>query len=184
MRIIAGEFSSRRLETLPGKQTRPTLDKVKEAVFSSLGGFFDGGICLDLYAGSGAIGLEALSRGMDKSIFCDQSPKAVAIIKKNIASLGVEERTQVYTMKDLQLLELLKTKEEKINLVYLDPPYDKEHNVLIIQYLTENDLLAKGARIVVEAKKEDSLPDIIGTVHKYKEATYGITTIHYFQEVL
>jgi 16S rRNA G966 N2-methylase RsmD len=81
-------------------------------------------------------------------------------------------------------LELLKTKEEKINLVYLDPPYDKEHNVLIIQYLTENDLLAKGARIVVEAKKEDSLPDIIGTVQKYKEATYGITTIHYFQEVL
>ena len=73
MRIIAGMYSSRRLETLPGNKTRPTLDKVKEAVFSSLGSMFDGGNVLDLYAGSGAIGLEAISRGFDHAVLVDNN---------------------------------------------------------------------------------------------------------------
>ena len=83
MRIIAGKYSSRRLETLPGQHTRPTLDKVKEAVFSSLGGFFDGGTVLDLYGGSGAIAFEALSRGMDKAYIVDKSRAAIQVIRKN-----------------------------------------------------------------------------------------------------
>ncbi|MBR2825332.1 MAG: 16S rRNA (guanine(966)-N(2))-methyltransferase RsmD [Solobacterium sp.] len=182
MRIIAGEFSSRKLETLPGEKTRPTLDKVKEAVFSSLGGFFDGGECLDLYAGSGAIGLEALSRGMDHCVFGDRNPKAVAIIKKNIASLGVEERCEVYCMKDFQLLEKLKEDQKVFSLVYLDPPYEKERNEEVLTFLSQNHLLEKNARIIIEARKEDMFPDSIGTIKKTKEATYGITKIHYYQE--
>ena len=141
MRIVAGEFSSRKLLTLPGEKTRPTLDKVREAVFSSLGGYFEGGICLDLYAGSGAIGLEALSRGMDYCIFCDNNPKAVSIIHANIASLKVEDRTKVYCRKDTQLLKQLVDMDYKFSLVYLDPPYKKELNEEIISFLCENHLL-------------------------------------------
>ena len=83
MRIIAGKYASRKLETLKGQNTRPTLDKVKEAVFSSLGGFFDGGMVLDLYGGSGAIAFEALSRGMDHACIVDKSRAAIEIIRKN-----------------------------------------------------------------------------------------------------
>ena len=182
MRIIAGEFSSRKLETLPGEKTRPTLDKVKEAVFSSLGGFFDGGECLDLYAGSGAIGLEALSRGINHCVFGDRNPKAVAVIKRNIASLGVEDRCEVYCMKDFQLLEKLKEDQKQFSLVYLDPPYEKEHNEEVISFLAQNHLLTKNARIIIEARKEDVFSETIETVHKIKEATYGICKIHYYQE--
>ena len=78
MRIVGGIHSSRRLTAPDGKETRPTLDKVREAVFSSLGGFFDGGVVLDLYAGSGAVGLEAVSRGCDHAVFADPSRKAIA----------------------------------------------------------------------------------------------------------
>ena len=184
MRIVAGEFSSRKLLTLPGEKTRPTLDKVREAVFSSLGGYFEGGICLDLYAGSGAIGLEALSRGMDYCIFCDNNPKAVSIIHANIASLKVEDRTKVYCRKDIQLLKQLVDMDYKFSLVYLDPPYKKEHNEEIIKFLSENHLLEKGARIVIEESKDDLFNDTIGSALKYKEATYGISKIHYYKESL
>ena len=108
MRIIAGEFASRRLETKKGNATRPTLDKVKEAVFSSLGGYFDGGNVLDLYAGSGAVGLEALSRGMDNAYFSDNDRIACSVIRNNIASLKVEDRSKVYPIADMKMLSRMK----------------------------------------------------------------------------
>ena len=129
MRIIAGEFASRRLETKKGNATRPTLDKVKEAVFSSLGGYFDGGNVLDLYAGSGAVGLEALSRGMDNAYFSDNDRIACTVIRNNIASLKVEERTKVYPIADMKMLSRMKEEGKKFRLIYLDPPYAKQKNI-------------------------------------------------------
>ena len=106
MRIIAGEYRSRKIETRSGNETRPTLDKVREAVFSSLGGMFDGGMVLDLYAGSGANGLEALSRGFDYAVFADISKDAINIIRKNIESLRCQEKTKVLHMPDKKVLSL------------------------------------------------------------------------------
>lgn len=100
MRIIAGEYRSRKIETRAGNQTRPTLDKVREAVFSSLGGMFDGGTVLDLYAGSGANGLEALSRGYNYAVFADISKDAINVIRKNIESLRCIGKTKVLHMPD------------------------------------------------------------------------------------
>ena len=105
MRIIAGEFASRRLETKKGNSTRPTLDKVKEAIFSSLGGYFIGGVGLDLYGGSGAVGLEALSRGMDFVYFSDIDREACNIIHTNIDLLEVEDRTKVYPVSDMKMFK-------------------------------------------------------------------------------
>ena len=132
MRIIAGEFSSRTIKTLKGTATRPTLDKVREAVFSSLGGFFDGGKMLDLYAGSGAVGIEALSRGMSFAYFVDKNYEAIRIIKENITALNLEDKTKVLSMLDTNALHYFTENHIKFDLVYLDPPYALQQNEKII----------------------------------------------------
>ncbi len=181
MRIIAGEYASRKLKTLPGNDTRPTMDKVRGAVFSSLGGFFEGGRILDLYGGSGAVTLEALSRGFAEGIIEDSARAAAAVIRENAESLGVTGQCRIMNMRDTRALGILSGEGVRFDLVYLDPPYAKQHNAEIITYLDEKDMLEDGARITVECRKEDELPDRIGRCVKYKEAVYGITRIVYYQ---
>lgn len=182
MRIIAGEFASRRLETKKGNATRPTLDKVKEAVFSSLGGFFDGGNVLDLYAGSGAVGLEALSRGMDNAYFSDNDRIACSVIRNNIASLKVEERTKVYPIADMKMLSRMKEEGKKFRLIYLDPPYAKQKNIEVMQYIDDNDLLDENGIIVIESLQEENYHvDTFQHFHYHKESVYGIMKITYYK---
>ncbi len=181
MRIIAGEWSSRRLASLPGTATRPTLDKVRGAVFSSLGGFFEGGVFLDLYAGSGACGLEALSRGMDKAVFCDKSKQAIKIIQRNIQSLNAGDRSLVLPVSDSAALQRLVEEKVMIDIVYLDPPYKKERNREVLQYLSDHDMMNRKAMAVIESLKEDVFPQRVGRFTKYKEAEYGITRITYYR---
>ncbi len=181
MRIIAGEWSSRRLKTLSGTETRPTLDKVRGAVFSSLGGFFEGGAILDLYGGSGAVALEALSRGFGSAVICDKSKDAVRIIRENVSSLQAQERCRILSMEDRKALAVLAGEKAVFDLVYLDPPYAKQHNEEIIRFLYENGMIGRNGRIVVECLKEDALPDACGQIVKYKEAVYGITRIVYYR---
>lgn len=181
MRIIAGTHGSRRFDAPEGKHTRPTLDKVREAVFSSLGGFFDGGNVLDLYAGSGAIGFEALSRGMDHAVFVDASPRAVGVIRKNIAGLGFEEQSTVLPMKAEKALPVLAEKGMQFDLVYLDPPYRRQENEAVIARLVDLNLLTKHARVCVESLKEEQFAEVIGDLRRCREAVYGITRITYYK---
>ncbi len=181
MRIIAGTYASRRLETLKGQATRPTLDKVKEAVFSALGGMFDGGTMLDLYAGSGAIGLEAVSRGMNQAVLVDQSHAAAEIIRKNIALLGCQKHTRLLAMNDRKALSLLAKEGVQFDLVYLDPPYEKQHNEEVMTYLVEHGMLKNGARVVIEAKKEENYTQTFGPLQHQKEKVYGIMKITYYR---
>ncbi len=181
MRIIAGTYASLRLETLKGQATRPTLDKVKEAVFSALGGMFDGGTMLDLYAGSGAIGLEAVSRGMNQAVLVDQSHAAAEIIRKNIALLGCQKQTRLLAMNDRKALSLLAKEGMQFDLVYLDPPYEKQHNEEVMTYLVEHGMLKNGARVVIEAKKEESYTQAFGPLQYQKEKVYGIMKITYYR---
>lgn len=180
MRIIAGTYSSRRLETLPGNRTRPTLDKVREAVFSSLGGMFTSGTILDLYAGSGAVGLEALSRGFDRAVFVDVNRQACAVIGKNIALLKCEDRCTVLPMKDTQALRTFVEKGERFDLVYLDPPYARQHNLEVLQFLDENRLMNPDGKIVIESLKEESYRQEFEHFQYVKEAIYGIMKITYY----
>lgn len=181
MRIIAGTYASLRLETLKGQATRPTLDKVKEAVFSALGGMFDGGTMLDLYAGSGAIGLEAVSRGMNQAVLVDQSHAAAEIIRKNIALLGCQKQTRLLAMNDRKALSLLAKEGVQFDLVYLDPPYEKQHNEEVMTYLVEHGMLKNGARVVIEAKKEENYTQTFGPLQYQKEKVYGIMKITYYR---
>lgn len=182
MRIIAGEFSSRKIIAPKGEHTRPTLDKVREAVFSSLGGMFYGGDFLDLYGGSGANALEALSRGMNKAIIVDIDAHAIEAIKENIKNLQLENRTQVLKMKDTIALKCCADENMQFMVVYLDPPYAKQKNEKILQLLEEYHLLVDGAIVVIESSKDDIFKDEIGTLHKVKEIIYGTAKITYYKK--
>ena len=119
MRVIAGEFRSRRLKSLPGPHLRPTPDRLRETLFDILGPRIEDVTFLDAYAGTGAVGIEALSRGAREAIFIERSRAAADVIRGNLQSLGIETRAQVFCAKALVVLE-----RQKADIVFLDPPYD------------------------------------------------------------
>ncbi len=182
MRIIAGSCRSRPLKTLRGEATRPTLDQVREAVFSSLGETFDGQIFLDLYAGSGAMGLEALSRGCGYCWFVDVSRAACGIIRENIRTLDMAEKSQVLNCRDTAALNLLARRGIQADLIYLDPPYEKQQNRKILHLLAEKNLVAEDGRVIIESARDDADPNDSACWVCYKEAVYGITRIRYYRK--
>lgn len=181
MRIVAGKHRSRILKSLEGDQTRPTLDKVKEAIFSRIGPYFDQGNMLDLFGGSGNISLEAISRGMEHSLIVDCSHKAVGIIKANVKALHEEEHVEVWKMDFRSALNKCAQEHRKFDLVYLDPPYKKQQIDDILTFLVENDLLNPHADVVCESLKEDVFKESYGNLCLQKDAIYGITKISYYR---
>lgn len=155
LRIVGGQYRHRLLNTPPGDSTRPTTDKVREALMSALGYSLIDAVVLDLFAGSGAIGLESLSRGASKIYFCDNNYNALKTIKSNIASLGVENESEVFSSHYASTLKILKERNIKLDIVFLDPPYIKEEVYKeVVDFLFENDMLSEKAIVVKEWNKE------------------------------
>lgn len=121
MRVIAGEFRSRVLKTLPGMDVRPTPDRLREALFSILAPRLEGAVFLDAYAGTGSVGIEALSRGASRVVFIEKNRAAMLVIRENLRSLGIEDRAEVAFGKTAQLVA-----RYKADIVFLDPPYPLE----------------------------------------------------------
>lgn len=178
MRIIAGKHRSRKLNTLTGMNTRPTQDKIKEAFFASTGPYYIDGKMLDLFAGSGGVGLEALSRGINKSYLCDQSKDAMHVIQSNIALLKEEQNCELFLGDYKKALQ--KWQDEQFTLIFIDPPYALKVIEECLSWINDHDMLDAYGTIVVESSKEDSFDDHYGTLIKKKEKCYGITRITYF----
>ncbi|MCB9498912.1 MAG: 16S rRNA (guanine(966)-N(2))-methyltransferase RsmD [Bacillales bacterium] len=152
MRVIAGVYRSRLLKAVIDDNTRPTTDKNKEMVFNSLGQFFNGGIVLDLFAGTGSLGIEALSRGMKYGYFCELSPNTYECLKDNIKNLKIENATTYNG--DFKAF-LKKYDNIKFDLVLLDPPYKiSEELPGIVKYLLIKDMLKKDALMVLETPRD------------------------------
>lgn len=184
MRVISGEYGGRRLKVLDGDNTRPTTDKVKESIFNMIGPYFDGGTVLDLYAGSGGLAIEAVSRGMDQAICIEKNFSAIKIIKENIEVTKEPAKFIIKKMDANKALALLKEEKTTIDLVLLDPPYAKQEIEKQIEQMLAYDLLSEDVIIVCETDKSVKLPETIGTCVKSRETTYGITQITiYKQEV-
>ena len=180
MRIIAGIYRSRLLKAVEGQSTRPTLDKVKEALFTKLGPSVSGQAALDLFAGSGSIGLEAVSRGMAPVVLVDGAVAAISIIHANIKALGCEDKTQVLRMDAFQALRYLSKKEQKFHFIYLDPPYLKVDLVKILDELIRYELCEPTSIIVIESPSNAPAvahPDFICD----KTAVYGTVALHYYR---
>lgn len=153
MRIISGKARGTKLKTLEGENTRPTLERVKEALFSMIQWDIGDAFVLDLFAGSGQLALEALSRGATGADLVDRSPEAVKIIKENIQKTHCESSASVIC-KDFRAF--LATAKRKYDLVFLDPPYAAEMILSSIDVLVKNDLLSESAVVVCEISAEDT----------------------------
>ena len=174
MRVVAGKYGGRPLKALAGKTTRPTTDKVKGAIFNMIGPYFDGGRVLDLYAGSGSLAIEAISRGMASAILVEKDRRAQAIINQNLKMTREEERFELLKMEANQSLERI---TGHFDLVLLDPPYAKEQIVTDIEKMAERELLSNDALIVCETDKSVDLPEEIAGLGIWKQKIYGISKV-------
>lgn len=156
VRIIAGEFGSRRLEAPFGHATRPTADRVKEALFSMLLPWLQGARVLDLFAGSGALALEAISRGAAFAHLCEQDREAAKVVQRNIAALGVQERAKLSKGNGLGLASRLAGEGERFDIIFLDPPYRAGLMPKALERCVA--LLAEGGVVAAESAWEDEFP--------------------------
>lgn len=162
MRIISGKYARRNLFTLNSNSTRPTSDKIKGSLFNSMGQYFSGGNVLDLYAGSGALGIEAVSRGYDYAVLVDISAQACNVIKKNVALTKETDKFKILKTSDRHAIKILSEEGKKFDLVFLDPPYAKEKIVDIMEKLIDVSLLNDNAQVVAEVDKHTELPEVSG----------------------
>ncbi|KRM96504.1 methyltransferase [Liquorilactobacillus aquaticus DSM 21051] len=181
MRVIAGEYGGRRLKAVPGMKTRPTTDKVKESIFNMIGPFFAGGRSLDLFAGSGGLSIEAVSRGVANATLVDRQYLAIKTIKENISVTKEPQKFDVFKADAVHILTKLVQKKQKFNYVFLDPPYKKQQILEFIQRLEELGLLEKGALLICETNQDAKLPADVEGFELYKRADYGITEITIYQ---
>ena len=184
MRIITGKARGVRLSTLEGNNTRPTSERAKEAIFSVLQFELNGANVLDLFAGSGQMGLEALSRGAKKAAFCDLSKGAVAIIKDNAKKTRLENQCDIYQGDYKVFLQRLRGRCV-FDLVFLDPPYAQSLVPQALFELVEHQMLAKGAKLICETASPDDVFGVDQGLSEHfeilKQTRYGIAHVTILQ---
>jgi 16S rRNA (guanine966-N2)-methyltransferase len=174
VRVVAGRFGGRRLAAPPGRATRPTSDRVREALFSTLGPL-DGERVLDLYAGSGALGIEALSRGAGSALLVERDPRAVAVIRANLEALGLAEpEAVVHGGTARAALRNASARGDTYDLVFLDPPYRSAPELGRELSVALGPLLAAAGRVVSESDRRAPLELDLPLTH---ERRYGDTLI-------
>lgn len=175
MRIISGLYGGHRLKTLAGNHTRPTSDKVRGAIFNMLAPVLvGGGVALDLYAGSGAMAIEAVSRGMKGAVLVEKNQKAQMVIEQNIQMTREKEKFHLLKMAASQALDSMTT---SFDLVFLDPPYAKEQVKEDMTQLQERGLLSREALVVCETEKSTDLPEEMAGFTIWKQKIYGISKV-------
>lgn len=170
MRVITGSARGRRLGELKGQETRPTAGKVKEGVFSALQFDIEGRRVLDLFAGTGQLGIEALSRGAASCVFVDRRTDAVKLVRDNLALCGLADRGQVLCA---DALDYLSSAPSGFGLVFLDPPYAGDTLERALERLGASGILAPGAIVVAESPADKALPEPGGAFASRREYRYG-----------
>ena len=182
MRVITGTARGRRLGELKGQETRPTTGKVKEAIFSALQFDLEGRRVLDLFAGTGQMGIEALSRGASSCVFVDMRRDAAALVRENLAVCGLSDRAQVVCGDAMGYLASVRA---PFDLVFLDPPYGDEVLERAIAHIARFDILAPRGIIVAESPADKTLPALSAPYGVYREYRYGrikVTVYHREEE--
>ncbi|AJY76518.1 16S rRNA (guanine(966)-N(2))-methyltransferase RsmD [Paenibacillus beijingensis] len=181
MRVIAGEAKGRTLKAVPGMNTRPTTDKVKEALFSMIGPFFEGGLALDLFAGTGGLGIEALSRGMERAVFVDMDKLSLEVIRHNVQAAGMTERAEIYRNDAERAIKALHKRGLSFSAVFLDPPYRMKKMDELMLELCRLGLVEDGAVVVIEHDAAHVYDEQIGDYEQVKYARYGDTAVSIYR---
>lgn len=186
MRIIAGTYRSRILKTLKGLALRPTSDRLRETLFNVLGPGVSGSRFLDLFAGTGAIGIEALSRGAAEAVFVENHAPAATLIRRNLDSLGVRSGAAVLAVDALRGLQMLASRQKKegegFDYVFLDPPYAAaEDYVRVLEFLGSENLLAPGAIVIAEHRRKFELPKESGALQQFRVLQQGDAALSFYR---
>src|SRR5229473_1767673 len=175
MRVIGGEFRSRRLKTLPGLSLRPTPDRLREALFNVLAPRIEGAMFLDAYAGSGSVGIEAISRGAAHAIFLEKHFGAARVIRENLASLGIEDRATVVQRPALPMLN-----QFDADIYFLDPPYKTASEYSDALSLLGERTLRPAALVLAQHAKKFELAEIYGRLRRTRTMIHGDNAISFF----
>jgi 16S rRNA (guanine966-N2)-methyltransferase len=182
VRIVAGEWGGRTLAS-PGGKVRPTQDRVRQVLFDILGARVQEGWVLDLYSGSGALGLEALSRGAPCAVLVEAHPRTLAVLKRNCEQLGASPRARVLGLPVSRALGLLEAEKASFRWIVADPPYGDPGGVELLWRIGEEScsLLGSGAGFVLESRSTEVFPDHPGRLRLYRTRVIGDTSLHFYE---
>jgi 16S rRNA (guanine(966)-N(2))-methyltransferase RsmD len=180
MRIIAGRFKGRRLAPVRGG-IRPTSDKVREAIFSILGEAVAGTRVLDLFAGTGALALEALSRGAASAVLVEEEPAVLVVLRRNVAILGVADRVRIIPAPVQAALKRLKAAGERFELIFLDPPYGRGLAAATLELLHNSGIINASAWVVAELCRREPSPPVVGCLELADLRQYGDTQVAFYR---
>lgn len=179
MRITTGIARGMTLKSTTGLDTRPTSDYVKQSLFNTIQFDIEGRQVLDLFAGTGQLGLEALSRGADRTFFVDNTPSAISVIRENINKTGFSDRSFVVSSDYKAFLQ--SAKKRGFSLVFLDPPYRKGFLNRVLSFIQVFDIVKENGIIVCESASSESLADRFGDIIQFKSSRCGSTTLTYYK---
>lgn len=181
MRIIGGEKKGFVLKSPRGAATRPTLARVRESLFGILASDVPGACVLDLFAGAGCLGLEALSRGARECLFVEKSPIALRVLAANVQKLGYEDRTRLVKADALRWLEMQKTSGwPKFSLVLADPPYDTGQSSACLAAIAIHLPMEPNATVAIQTSPREELAEETARLRRYRIADYGDTVVHFY----
>jgi 16S rRNA (guanine966-N2)-methyltransferase len=184
MRVIAGKYRGRRLKSPPSDRTRPTSDRLRETLFNVLTPRIEGARFLDLCAGTGAVGIEALSRGAEHTTFVDQSRRMCALIEANLDALGIENDVEIATAEVSEYLRrLVKMEAKPFEIVFFDPPYQADYEGVLAYFGDHSaQLLATDALLIAEHDKRKELSEEIGRLKRYRKVKQGDSVLSFYQQ--
>jgi 16S rRNA (guanine966-N2)-methyltransferase len=181
MRVIAGKFKSRRLVAPEGLQTRPTSDRLRETLFNVVAPDIEGSVWVDLFAGSGAVGIEALSRGADSVYFVESSTTAARAIRKNLHTLEISNEAEVMERDAMAALRLLNTQRIACDFIFLDPPYRKlDDYEQVLNFISQSQLLSSGGKVIAEHDKHFDPGETFGALRRYRVLRQGDAVLSFY----
>ena len=183
LRVISGSAKGHKLRSIKGFGVRPTADRVKESLFNMISSYINASNVLDLFAGTGSLGIEALSRGASHADFVEEDNKAIDLIKQNLTHTKLIDRASIYAMDCNNYLNSKKATGKKYNIIFMDPPYNKNFIISIIENISKNNILASDGIIVIERNIKDSIAFDDKAFILYKERKYGDTAITILKKV-
>lgn len=181
MRIIAGIYRGRRLRTLAGSMTRPTSDRLRETLFNILTPWIDGSRFLDICAGSGAVGIEALSRGASEVTFVEKSPDACAVIEANLDAVGAAGYATIERRSASAALNLMEQQSGQFDIAYFDPPYSSEMYHDVLERLGSGTVIAPGGIVVVEHRARNSPEARYHELQRFRELKQGEAALAFYE---
>ena len=182
MRVVAGSRRGIPLKSLAGTDTRPTSDKVKESIFNMIGPYFDGGVAVELFGGSGSLSIEALSRGADEAFIFEKNMRACDVIKVNAEKCRFTEEVHIQRADARNALKVLQSAGRTVDLLFIDPPYAEKKFYDLAGEFAQSGIMSDRAIIVCEHEKQLELPEAYGSFIKIKSPIYGNSAISIYEK--